>query len=220
MKHNTEIQRRTVGSQTEVCLKSNTSKVVYCFETNKEFRSQFLSDENLSYYIAENDEDEEDDYLLYHALQENKKLCVSFFTRNASKIQDVFKDREKYNIAISPTWKIGYDVVYVSRKGHLSDYFDLDEIDDWYSENGISINDGILEPMFEVEMIEVLSGEYIHPALSVPYNIVIDFAGDDVLRTYGPEGLIISGLLLGYPLEATADLIKSRMEYFITHPRF
>ena len=74
--------------------------------------------------------------------------------------------------------------------------------------------------MFETEMIDILSGKYTHPALGIPYNIVIEFEGDDVLNRYGPEGIIIAGLLLGYPLEATADLIRRKLEYFITHPRF
>lgn len=63
--------------------------------------------------------------------------------------------------------------------------------------------------------------EYIHPCFGIPYNIKIDFDGDEVLRYYGPEGIVVAGLLLGYPLEATADLIKKKlMIYFIYHPRF
>lgn len=219
MKQGVSVYKKTNSESTQVQLQSPSYDVRYSFITKDEFTSQYLSEENLSYCVAEPDEDEEDDYLLNHALQEDKKLCVTFWTKNYERICHAFSS-ERYNVTVSDTWSEEYKTVYVARKGVLSDFYDLEQIDEFYQKNEISINDGIFDQMFETEMIDILSGKYTHPALGIPYNIVIEFEGDDVLNRYGPEGIIIAGLLLGYPLEATADLIRRKLEYFITHPRF
>ena len=215
MKHDTKI----IKSRGIVTIVSPLTNVSYHYNPDDQYISQYLSEENLSYYVAENNEDEEDEYLLNHALQESRKLCATFWTKNAEQICRVFNDSSRYNLFVGDTWKEEYKLVYVARKGKLSDYFDLEEIDAWYGSRNIPVNCAIFDPMFETEMIDLLSGKYKNPALQTTYSIFIMFEGDDVLRDYGPEGLIISGLLLGYPLEATADLIHQLSLYFIDNPR-
>ena len=98
--HNVKIERNNDGQYTEVSvisMKEGTAR--YSFKTEDEYKSPYLSEENLSYYVARNDEDEEDDYLLHHALQERKKLCATFWTRNVETIVNAF-DKEEYNVAI------------------------------------------------------------------------------------------------------------------------
>ena len=215
MKHDTKITK--AGGK--VTIVSPLTNVSYRYNPEDEYISQYLSEENLSYYVAEDNEDEEDDYLLNHALQESRKLCATFWTKNADRICQVFNDTSRYNLFVSDAWMEGYKIVYVARKGKLSDYYNLEEIDAWYDSRDIPVNCAIFDAMFETEMIDLLSGKYKNPALQTTYSVFISFEGDDVLRDYGPEGLIISGLLLGYPLEATADLIRQLGLYFIGNPR-
>lgn len=62
--------------------------------------------------------------------------------------------------------------------------------------------------MCKAEMITVLTGGFYHPYKDTAYSPIILFEGDEVLRDYGAVGLMVSGLLFGYPLESTADLIN------------
>lgn len=185
-------------------------KTSYRYKTQDEFIADYLSVENLRYYIALNDVDEEDDYLLYHALQENKKVSCSFWTRNEQLIRDTFQDQTRYCVASKDAWKKGFKTVYVARRGCLKDYFDTEEISDWYDARGINYNYGVYENMCDTEIITVLSGGFSHPSKSTIYTPIMDIAGDRVLWDFGAAGLMVSGLLFGYPLESTADLIRSR----------
>ncbi len=54
------------------------------------FISQYLSWENVSYAYAERGKEETNDYLIYRALQEDRKLCVSFYTKDVARIKYVF----------------------------------------------------------------------------------------------------------------------------------
>ena len=61
MKQGVSVDRKTIGETTQVHLQSPSYDVSYSFITKDEFISQYLSEENLSYCVAEPDEDEEDD---------------------------------------------------------------------------------------------------------------------------------------------------------------
>ncbi len=77
----------------------------------------------------------------------------------------------------------------------------------WYDDRGIMFNDAVFNCLCEGELIAVLTGGLHHPYKETAYSPIIDFDGDDVLRDFGAVGLMVSGLLFGYPLESTADLI-------------
>ncbi len=212
MKKDVIILEEANGECTVVTIKKlfDNTTTRYKYKTADKYESPYLSLENLSYHIALRDEDETDDYLLKHALQENKKLCVSFFTNSPEAIENVFNDHERYSVLIRETGKQELSkLVVVSRKGCLRDYFDMGVIIDWYEKQGIDVLDPILEPMMDEEMITLLSGEYEHPLVKAKYDFVIRFEGDEVLRNLKAEGLIVTGLMLGHPVESTADLIKA-----------
>ena len=130
MKQGVSVDKKTSSESTQVHLQSPSYDVRYSFITKDEFTSQYLSEENLSYCVAEPDEDEEDDYLLNHALQEDKKLCVTFWTKNYGRICHAFSS-ERYSVTVSDTWSEEYKTVYVARKGVLSDFYDLEQIDEF-----------------------------------------------------------------------------------------
>lgn len=185
-------------------------KTSYKYKTQEEYTTDYLSVENLRYYKALNDIDEEDDYLLNHALQENKRVSCSFWTRNELLIRDTFSDRNRYSVVSKDAWKKGFKTVFVARKGCLNDYFNIEEISDWYDARGINYNYGVFEIMCNTEMITVMSGGFSHPSKSMIYSPIMDIGGDDILWSFGAAGLMVSGLLFGYPLESTVDLIRSR----------
>jgi len=194
-------------------LRRDGGKTVYRYKTQDEYIAPFLSVENLRYYVSLNDTDEEDDYLLYHALQEEKKVAASFWTRNEKLIRDVFSDHHLYDVVSKNTWKEDFKTVFVARKGCLEDYFDIDSIIEWYDKHIAFYNEGVFELMCGEEIINVLTGGFCHPLKSTMYSPFIRFEGDEVLRDFGAAGLMVSGLLFGYPLESTADLINHLIIY-------
>ena len=100
------------------------------------------------------------------------------------------------------------------------DYFNIEEIIDWYERQGITIEDAILERLFDVEMIELCSGESGLNILQSKYNPIISFEGDGVTRDYQAEGLAASGLLFGFPLESTASLINRIRHLFLCDRKY
>lgn len=114
----------------------------------------------------------------------------------------------QYNVASKEEWKKDYKTVFVARKGCLEDYFDIEEICDWYDDKIPSYKDGVFNYLCRTEMISVMTGGFKHPSKSTPYSPLIPFYDNEVLRDYGAAGLMVSGLLFGYPLESTVDLIK------------
>ena len=167
--------------------------------------SQYISWENASYIYAEKGQEETDHYLLKHALQEGKKLCVSFYTKDVQKISRVFNDGEKYDVfvreATSDEHK-GFSYVHVARKGCLADYYDIDWIDDIYQNEGNRT--GYLIALENTPLIDFFNGNC--KSSEVEFSTYMDTSNpieDNVLKEFGPSALIITGLLYGYPIETT-----------------
>ena len=66
----------------------------------------------------------------------------------------------------------------------------------------------------------VCSGESGLNILQSKYNPIISFEGDDVTRDYQAEGLVVSGLLFGFPLESTASLINRIRHLFLCDRKY
>ena len=209
MNKNVKIEETEQGKYTTIKLIPPYGKEnIYKYKTDEEYKNKYLSVENLSYYVARNDEDEEDEYLL-RALQEERKLCVSFYTRNYENILKMYPETD-YNIRCKDIGKDPFREVYVARKGCLSDYYNIDEIDEWYTMKGINLNSRLFEDLCEVEMIDLIYGEYQTSYCVVDFSIKMNFDEfDDSLLAYQNEGVAVTGLLLGYPLESTANLIEA-----------
>ena len=161
---------------------------------------------------AESGEEEANDYLLYHALQENKKLCVSFYTKKEPQIRMIFGNNEKYDIISRPAENSeheGFSYVFVIRKGCLADYFDMGEIEDIYQREGFRT--GCLISLENIPLMDFFNGNCSIDG--VAFDTYVDTENperDHVLRTFGPLTLMIIGLLYGYPIEITmAALIRT-----------
>lgn len=112
-----------------VCIEGGDFPIRKFVDNQYGYTSQYISWENASYIYAEKGQEETDEYLLNHALQEGKKLCVSFYTKNVKKIQQVFNDGEKYDLFVreaTSSQHKGFSYVHVARKGCLADYYDID----------------------------------------------------------------------------------------------
>lgn len=96
----------------------------------------------------------------------------------------------------------------VAKEGTLRDYYDIEAVMDVYDENGITYNDAIVGMMADVPLIFLLTRKYTDYDNRV-YDPYFDMEDDanDVLKTYKAAGMIIAGLLFGYPLEATISEI-------------
>lgn len=88
----------------------------------------------------------------------------------------------------------GY-LTHICRKGSLADYYDLAAVREHYSRLGVVLTDN--------EWIDVL----LHCSLELSTFGTVDAPFDYVHASTAVE-LIVTGLLLGYPLESTASLIE------------
>lgn len=88
-----------------------------------------------------------------------------------------------------------YVTTHICRKGSLADYYDLAAVREHYSRLGVILTDN--------EWIDVL----LHCSLELSTFGTVDAPFDYVNASTAVE-LIVTGLLLGYPLESTASLIE------------
>lgn len=168
------------------------------------YEHKYLSWENLTYCFVDRDSDEEDDYLLHHALQDEKKTSVIIWSRNVDDVLGAYDDR--FNTYVEKK-ENGFYRIYVMRKGCLADYFDQDELEDYYDATGAWYNEGAYYFLMEQEMINLVNGKafYIESAYSPLMDVEY---GDSVTRDFGGAGGLVSGLLLGYPVESSLEFIK------------
>ncbi len=141
------------------------------------------------------------DYLK-SAVQIGKKICagVDFNTFNEvnSFVEEI--DRDKYVYIIKKQHK-PYGLSYrvdIALKGKLSDYYELKQINNFYELLELDINledeDRFME-LFSANIIDLING-----------NKNLDYESKS--KTIAED--IITGLLLGYPLESTIAYIGSR----------
>lgn len=83
----------------------------------------------------------------------------------------------------------------IFRKGCLSDYFDCDKITELYRKHGIIFDSIFMKNLFNVPIQELVAGaaDKLEFILKIPANLT--------------EKTVLTGLLLGYPLESTVEYI-------------
>lgn len=129
-----------------------------------------------------------DDYLKT-AVQNGTKL----FAQIIHDSRESFDSREDIVVNTQPhKWLKDECETHICRKGCLSDYYDIDAVVDHYSRLGIS---------FRVDELQ----EYFNVELSV---FGTDEAPFKYIRCKNNVEFVITGLLLGYPLESTASIIQ------------
>ena len=132
--------------------------------------------------------DYDKDYL-YTAVQEGKKLVADITNEVLPEIL-LTPDIEIWKNPV-PTINGSYKLwnMLVTRKGRLSDYFDIDSIAAAYAAQDFKIDKTALENYFSVPLIELFQN---------PFWVT--------LRT--ADEAIVTGLGLGYPIESTVSLIR------------
>jgi len=137
-----------------------------------------------------------DDSYLLTAVQEGKKLCASIIFDTEKELEGYKKSlTDEYDYFCRPTMYNGpYSFFYIDvcRTGAIRDYINEDDILQTYDLLGIKgFNRKLLLDLLGIPMLYLINGE--------------TFSFRDPVR---PEEWIVTGLLLGYPLESTAWLLE------------
>lgn len=151
-----------------------------------------------------------DDSYLDTAVQEGKKLYAA---RKQVLKTSYFPDKPSKDEALQQFQKLidsfpdgvtgGIDTMFnqenflftfICRKGRIADYFDIDNVFEFYSKLGFRLPQNVVDKVKTWCNIEIK-----------------DFGGEQApfhySNPYTPEEFITTGLLLGYPLESTASII-------------
>jgi len=154
------------------------------------FVSQYISWANLN---CCNGWKYDESYLLT-AVQEGKKLCAGIVIRDDGKHRAYLEVlHDDYPHFCQPVSHNGtFHHVDVTRKGCINDYIDMDAVRETYLALETKLlNFDIINGYTEKPMIHLLDG-----------TIVFDYANPKTR-----EEFVVTGLLLGYPLESTAAII-------------
>ena len=132
--------------------------------------------------------DYDKDYL-YTAVQEGKKPVAEITAETLPEISltpdiEIWKNPVPTINGPNKRWNM-----LVTRKGRLSDYFDIDSIVAAYAAQDFKIDKTVLEKYFSVPLIELFQN---------PFWVT--------LRT--ADEAIVAGLGLGYPIESTISIIR------------
>lgn len=128
-----------------------------------------------------------------HAVQNGKKIAATIYPNDAGEYMRIIGElSEDYYCYPYHPREYQY-LLYISRKGTLKDYFDLDRICSVYESCKITLDREKMEDYFSKEL------SY--------------FGNEEVCRIQlhdciGREELAVTGLLFGYPVESTIALIR------------
>ncbi len=132
------------------------------------------------------------DYVLYHAIQEDKRLCVGESIKDRmelTKVKSTFTDAMTY---ITTDYE-GSGELYLEmcRKGCLNDFYNYDDVIEEYKRNGVDFKEeGTADKIKEYmgyEILDLMSGRYF------------DYKFPTELWHHA-----IIGMMFGYPIDITA----------------
>ncbi|MBE5926259.1 MAG: hypothetical protein E7270_04785 [Lachnospiraceae bacterium] len=158
-----------------------------------DYKNKYMNTENAASRF--NDERYRD-YVLYHAIQEDKRLCVGISVKDRmelTKIKSTFNDVMTY---ITTDYE-GSGELYLEmcRKGCLNDFYSYDQIIEEYEKNGVFFDDEEKESIKKhmgYELLDLMSGrffDYKFPTATWNYAII--------------------GMMFGYPIDITAvDILE------------
>lgn len=158
-----------------------------------DYKNKYMNTENAASRF--NDERYRD-YVLYHAIQEDKRLCVGISVKDRmelTKIKSTFNDNMTY---ITTDYE-GSGELYLEmcRKGCLNDFYSYDQIIEEYEKNGVFFDEDEKENIkkhMECELLDLMSGRFF------------DYKFPTALWNYA-----IIGMMFGYPIDITAvDILE------------
>ncbi len=131
------------------------------------------------------------------AVQNGKKVAATIYPESNMDYMQILKEvgDDYYCYPYHPDEYIY--LLYISRKGTLADYFDLDEILRVYTSCDVHLDEDKMREFFEREL-SWFGNEDICPIR--------------LHNCLGEEELAVTGLLFGYPVESTVALIRKEIE--------
>lgn len=132
------------------------------------------------------------------SVQNGKKLAATVYPNDVTEYMAMISDSGEKGYYCYPYHTREYEyLLYVSKKGTLADYFDYAEVKSVYQESGVELNWEKIEHYFAQELSYFGNEEVC-----------------DIQLHNGacPEDLMITGLLMGYPIESTIALIKRTID--------
>ena len=137
-----------------------------------------------------------DESYLLTAVQKKRKLCAGITMPDESALKTYLESlNSEYPYFCPPPTHNGSHTFYyidVTRKGCIADYIDIEAVRQTYSALGLDFLDfNIIGDYAAGQMLHLLDGT----------------ASFDYANPESDEQFVVTGLLLGYPLESTAALI-------------
>lgn len=184
-----EFERTDYKHRSKVKVHNNGYNLrTYRFKNVECFESPYISWENLDQCGGWATKD---DYLKT-AVQNGTKLFAQIIHDSS----ESFDSREDIVVITKPHgWLENYNETHICCKGCLADYYDIEAIFEYYSD-------------LDVEFTE----KEVNDIYDLVYDPICIFATDeapfDYSRCRTNVEFVITGLLLGYPLESTASIIQ------------
>jgi len=191
-------EKTTTKTRCKVNVKNKDSDHIHMtYRFNKDvtpISSPFISWENLNCCGGWN----YDESYLLTAVQEGKKLCSGIYFNTQKELDDYKKSlSDEYIHFCRPPMVNGPRTVFyidVARDGAVCDFTNPNEVMNTYDMLGIRNYDReLLSELMALPLYDCIEGEKF-----------------DYGTPRSPEEYIITGLMLGYPLESTAWLLEQR----------
>jgi hypothetical protein len=134
-------------------------------------------------------------YLLT-AVQDDKKLCSGMTFNDGSKLEAYIENLDaEYPYFCPPPTQNGQQTYFhidVTRKGSISDYIDIGKVEETYV-------------LLEIDFLEF---DKVRRYANMPMISLLDGTADfDYANPKGGMQFVVTGLLLGYPIESTAAFL-------------
>ena len=157
----------------------------YRFNNVPEYKHPYLSWENLDHCGGWASDDS---YLL--TAVHNKQKPAAQYAKANEPVPDIESNSEVETFYTSKHFHSNYtsNQVYITRACSLKDLFDINDIIFVYEKQGILINKKILMPYMEKPIMDLMKENFF-------------------ISQKNMTELIITGLMLGYPIESTASII-------------
>ncbi len=132
-----------------------------------------------------------------NAVQQGKKIAATVYPTDSREYLKIIQETEEGYYCFPYNPREYQYMLYVSRKGTLSDYFELEKLLPVYESCGVPLNQKKME-------------EYFAEELSWFGNL--EKCPIDIHNCIGNEELAVVGLLFGYPVESTIALLRKEIQ--------
>lgn len=175
-----KIVREDYKNRSKVCVLgfSGTAIRIYRFNNVPEYKHPYLSWENLDHCGGWTT----DDTYLLSAVQ-NKKKPAAQYCYGYDSVPNINSTK-----GVEVFVKYIYNWVFITRTCSLKDLFDIDSIIDAYEKHDIILNKEKLMPYMEKPIMDLMKENFF-------------------LNPKNGTEIVITGLMLGYPIESTASIL-------------